>query len=544
QLSATFGPLKQSCPDAVLVLGGNHVSQQGARLLPAHPDVDIVVNGEGEETFRALLRAYGSGTPLAEVAGISFREGEAVRHNDARPRSRSMLEFPSPYALGDVDYHRYDVALLETNRGCPYRCAFCYWGGRTGQKLAKGALDRVRDELRKIGEAGIKTLFVCDANFGIMQGDEEIARMIVETHAQYGAPSEVNVNWAKNHAKRVETIIRTLDAGGVRTEINVPLQTLSQSALRMAGRDETGRADMIDLAKRLVHEGRSLYCELIYGMPGESLADFARNYDRLYLEFPVLRIHPLWLLPNTDYHARRVELGIRTISPDPVSDYEAVIAHCAMDMAEMRDGLAMLLSHSILSLLGSARSTLRLLARRDGRSPAEELVAFERFVADRDEPLAQGLSALFSRIRRACYFERSLRDRKRQLLYQSRAATFELLWAFFRSRLPEPAHEDARAMLRYDTALLPRKDLPGDGHAREEHSYDFDPVELDRRLLVPGDGWREVLRDRTPVRVVLEHRAGLAKLDGRNCDLTGSWNGRVIRHEPAFSACVVESRAS
>ena len=29
----------------------------------------------------------------------------------------------------------YDVGMLETNRGCPYSCSFCYWGGATGQKV-------------------------------------------------------------------------------------------------------------------------------------------------------------------------------------------------------------------------------------------------------------------------------------------------------------------------------------------------------------------------------------------------------------------------
>jgi radical SAM superfamily enzyme YgiQ (UPF0313 family) len=423
QLAATFAPIKQFVPGARLVLGGNHVTHRAERLLPAYPEVDVLVNGEGEFTIVEYLRALLDGGDLRAIAGLSYRGADGIVTTAERPRTRQMGEIPSPYALAGVDYTRYDVALLETNRGCPYACAFCYWGGRIGQKIARGELERVQAEIEVIGKAKIQTIFLCDANFGILAQDVEVARMIVASYQRYGAPSEFNVNWAKNHSSRVGEIVGILRAGGVRTTINIPLQTLSSKALQISGRSEIGRRAIVELAMGLVRDGTELFCELIFGMPGESLADFRRNYDELYLQFPILRIHPLWLLPNTEYQNRRAELGIRTHSPDPFSDYEAVLAHRDMPIADTMDGLALLLAHSILSLLGPARDVLRLLARHDARSVAAMLCALEPFLARREDPLATGLAELFSRIRRACYFERSLRDRKRELLYRSRADT-------------------------------------------------------------------------------------------------------------------------
>ncbi|HET6583352.1 MAG TPA: cobalamin-dependent protein [Nannocystaceae bacterium] len=533
QLAATFAPIKQFLPAAKLVLGGNHVSDRGRELLPSHPEIDVVVDGEGEATFCDLLVALRDDKSLHFVSGVTFRSGREIVTTQARPRSRQLDEFPSPYSLADVDYSRYDVALLETNRGCPYRCAFCYWGGRIGQKIARGNVERVAEDLEVIGKAGIRTIFLCDANVGILPEDVEIAHLMAATFKRYGAPADVNVNWAKNNASRVEEIIDILRSAGISLTINVPMQTLSSRALATARRTEQGRAAMMGLARKMIAQGDQLYCELIYGMPGESLAEFQQNYDTLYATFPVLRIHPLWLLPNTGYAEDREQLGIRTLSPDPTSDYEAVVAHADLPLADMRDGLAMLLSHSILSLLGTARNTLRLYARASGHSVAAIVRGFEAFVAERSDPLSVGFTQLFTRIRKACYFERELRARKRELLYQSRAATHGLVAEYLARWSIEPALAPvAEQLLLYDCMLLPRRDLDGEGVVPSAHDFSFDPVELGLRLVRGDDDWREWLATAPPTRLVLEHRAGLGKLDGRNCDLTGLWAGRVKQREP------------
>ncbi len=532
QLAATFSPIRQFLPASLMVLGGNHVSHRSALVLPAHPEVDVVVNGEGEGTFCDLLAALLEDTPLATVRGLSFRRGAEIETTPDRDRTRSMTELPSPYMLADVDFRRYDIALLETNRGCPYRCGFCYWGGRIGQKIGRGEVARAEADLEVIGRAGIATLFLCDANVGMLPEDIDVARAIASTYRKYGAPAEVNINWAKNNARAVGDFIRILRDAGIHVPINVPLQTLSLRALEIAGRTERGRAEMIELARDLAAERSDIYCELIFGMPGESFAQFKVHYDELHATFPNLRIHPLWLLPNTDYHDRRDELGIRTISPDPSSDYEAVIAHADMTMDDMADGLAFLLGHSMLSLLGPARNTLRLLARHDGRSVADVIAGLEPFLRRSELPLAAELHALFARIRRACYFERALRARKRDLLFRSRADTNALMESYFaESTAEDPIVPVLRDLLRFDCALLPRSELAESGLVESTCDFAFDPVELSRRLLVPGDGWRSWLLSARPTRLTIAHRGGLAKLQDKNCDLTGSWNGRVVRRE-------------
>lgn len=534
QLINLLSPLRQFLPDTVIVIGGNHVTHRGERLLRTHPEVDVLVNGEGEFAFRELLLALIDDQEIEAIPGLSYLVGQEVVTTAARPLTREMELIPSAYSLTDLDLHQFDVALLETNRGCPYMCGFCYWGGRVGQKLARGGLHRVRDEIDAIGSAGIETIFLCDANFGILEQDAEIARIVVETYKTYGSPREFNVNWAKNHSTRVGEVIRILQDGGIRTTINVPLQTLSTRALHLAGRRETGRKEMIELAMQMIREGTELYCELIFGLPGESLEDFKQNYDRLFLQFPILRIHPLWILPNTDYEREREKHGIRTISPDPTSDYEAVLMHNDISRAEMRDGLSMLLAHSILNLLGTARDPLRLLALYDGRSVSRMLCEFEAFLSSRRDELSVELHALFQRIRRASYFERSLRDRKRQLLYRDRTKTLQLVTDFLVEQgVPEEVYDTCMELARFDAILLPRSDLTADGFADSSHLFHFDPRRLSMVLARGGSEWSQWLStEARETRLVIRHKSGLGKLRGVNCDLTGSWNGRIISSDP------------
>ena len=531
QLISLFSPLKQFLPDTIIVLGGNHVTNRAERLLPAYPEVDVLVNGEGEFTFRELLYALVQGDSLESIPGLSFYVGRDIVTTPARELTRDMELIPSAYSLNDLDLTQFDVALLETNRGCPYMCGFCYWGGRIGQKIAIGELQRVRSDLERIAKAGIETIFLCDANFGILEQDLEVAKTVVEMYQTYGYPREFNVNWAKNHASRVGEVINILQDGGINTTINVPLQTLSPSALALAGRYETGRKEMIDLAMQMVRDGTELYCELIFGLPGETFEEFKQNYDRLFLMFPILRIHPLWVLPNTAYDRDREKHGIRTISPDPTSDYEAVLTHNTITRAEMNDGLSMLLAHSTLNLLGTARDALRLLALYDGRSVAECLCAFEPFLASRTDYLGTELYSLFQRIRQASYFERSLRDRERQLLYSDKAMTLELIRTFLLEQgVPDDVHDPCMELIRYNNVLLPRSDLQAEGFSEASYSFSLNPIELSALLARGDSAWQNwIANDAQPIELVVRHKSGLAKLNGVNCDLTGAWNGRVLQ---------------
>jgi radical SAM superfamily enzyme YgiQ (UPF0313 family) len=526
--------LRQLLPEAVIVLGGNHVSGNGHRWLAQIPEADIVVSGEGEQAIRELARWLLDGTPaLSEISGITYRRNGQAVSTRPRPRAESLDEIASAYVPADRgDLAGFDVALWETNRGCPYHCAFCHWGDAVGQKITRAEVSRLAAELETLGRAGIDTIFLCDANFGILPRDVEIARMIAQTRSRFGAPSTLHVNWAKNHASRVGEILGILRDGGVRTNVYLALQTLSQPALRMAGRDERGRQEMLALGRKILGQGGTVGIELIFGLPGETVKEFRGAYDKLFLSFPSLLLHPLWILPNTGYDIRRKELGLITVRPDPRVDYEGVLSHHTLSRQDNRAGLRLLLADEILVGSGYARTTVRGLARWSGTVPSEILGTFADFVAVREDQLSQQLASAFGEIDAECYFHRRIRSAVRGALFADRGRALRLLREFVDASADSHAIREACGELaRYDTALLPRADLTGTEYADQILSVAFDTHATGLALL-SGEKPPELPGPR-PVHILIRHRAGFACHRDDAIDISAQWLGRVIKVDPA-----------
>ena len=165
--------IKERLPDCLLVVGGIHAS-----LCPDsfRKPVDAVVVGEGEETFRELLQ--GNGDPW-EIPGIfwvenpqAFRPRGFVPDLDSLPMPRRVRYPGVGYYMG---FQR-PLALLETSRGCPFRCTFCaVWPFYKGTFRVKSP-ERVVEELALVPDPFI--LFVDDNFMADPERCEEIARLI------------------------------------------------------------------------------------------------------------------------------------------------------------------------------------------------------------------------------------------------------------------------------------------------------------------------------------------------------------------------------
>ena len=111
---------------AVVVLGGIHPTVAPEEAL-SKEGVDIVVRGEGEETFRELLLSIRQLKDYRKIDGISYRNNGKIVHNLGRlPISDLDSIPPFPYHLFEEDFGKYpNVSGVFTSRGCPYNCSFC-----------------------------------------------------------------------------------------------------------------------------------------------------------------------------------------------------------------------------------------------------------------------------------------------------------------------------------------------------------------------------------------------------------------------------------
>lgn len=142
---------KSICPSALTVLGGPHVTVMDIDTISRFAYVDVVVRGEGEQTFLELARCVARGEKFHEVAGITFRkDGEIVRTPD-RPFIQNLDELPYPaYQLFPMDKYRFmgkKVLPIMTSRGCPFRCAFCLASKMSGKQIRERNPKNVAEEL-------------------------------------------------------------------------------------------------------------------------------------------------------------------------------------------------------------------------------------------------------------------------------------------------------------------------------------------------------------------------------------------------------------
>lgn len=468
-LAETF---KQIRPDGWVIFGGTHVANQGARTFRMFPDVDLVANGEGETIFPPLLRAYLDGRAVADlldIPGISFRVGNDVHTTPEAPRIQDLDTIPSPFLTGAIPLtdgngdFRYDVALMETNRGCPYKCAFCYWGGAVGQKVRAFSRERLRAELEIFGYHKVHTVVLCDANFGMLQGDLEFVEDVIRTREKFGFPRAVEGSWAKNKSKVFYDIVRLMKQEGMKSSFTLALQTLNDSALTQMHRKNMKLNAWEDLVGWLREEGLDCYAELIWGAPGETGETFLEGYDKLANYMTRIAVYPLLLLPNTEYTDGRERFGFHTVRGEK-DDFEYVLANNTMTVEQNLEMKKFILW---------ARSLAEHLVFRHIWAPLRELAGLTQSAVINDMirwfetspiPAATRLAEVAGRVRsRPSAVPEFLREVYSEPELDKLFASW---WAEnIEPRLPADTARFISEVFRYDCLTRPIFDAPGQEHS-------------------------------------------------------------------------------
>lgn len=279
------------------------------RLFQEQPHLDIAVRGEGEITCREVLghlvTRNRSGDDwregLESVAGITWAhpdQPEPIRNPD-RPRIEKLDDIPSPYLQGLFDSMPRLLAVLETNRGCPYTCAFCDWGSLVGQKIKCFDLERVKAEIDWIGRRETSNLYLTDANFGIFERDLEISKAIADTKAKYGFPRKVTPTFAKHSTDRLVEILKILRDGGVIVEANLGIQTADPVTLAAINRTNIRVDRYRDLMMKLRAQNLAFNTDLMVNLPGQTPETFRQDLQHFIDLDVTLMIWPTMVLPNS-----------------------------------------------------------------------------------------------------------------------------------------------------------------------------------------------------------------------------------------------------
>ncbi len=290
-------------PDLKIVAGGYDPS-----LAPeAYRDlaIDFLVRGEGDLTFRELLRALERGGGFENIPGLSYRSDSEWRHNAARPvhsLEGSEIQLPkrSARVLQGYTLLGRKVDVVETSRGCTYDCSFCSIIEMRGRNFHTYTFDRVLEDIRDAQRYGARTIFLVDDNIMLnVRRFEGLCHAIIDAGlSQIDYFVQAMTSSIATHGETLAPLMR--QAGfryvflGIENILEKDLEFLRASAKntdRSQGRpasNATLRA--IDYLHR---NGMYVVGGLIVGNPDDTRESIEANlaFARQYVDWPYIQ-HP------------------------------------------------------------------------------------------------------------------------------------------------------------------------------------------------------------------------------------------------------------
>jgi len=293
-------------PAARIAVGGYDPSLAPEAWTGRDPGVDFIVRGEGEATFRELLRALERGASLEPIGGLSWRDADGgFRHNPDRPVQRlaeGALRLPNRDArvLGGYTVLGRPVDVIETSRGCTFDCSFCSIIEMRGRNFHAYDFSRVLDDIRDARDHGAQAIFIVDDNVTLdVRRFEALCTAIVE--AGLDRIDYIVQAMTSSIADHGATLAPRMRAAGFRyvflgieNVLDEDLGFLKAAAknLRHEGGRRLGNATTAAI-DHLHRNGMYVVGGLIVGNPGDTPESIEANlrFARRYVDWPYIQ-HP------------------------------------------------------------------------------------------------------------------------------------------------------------------------------------------------------------------------------------------------------------
>jgi len=305
--------LRRELPSLTLFAGGPEATADPSGLL-ADAGFDFLVLGEGEVTLREVVDRLAAGAPLEGVSGIARRTVSGIEQSRREPVA-DLGALPSPYLSGILDDYIPAGVLWQLTRGCSFGCDFCFdgMGDRTVRRFPTGRLEAELDYLVRHGASQVVVL---DSTFN-MDGSraKALLRLIRKKAPQVHFHFEARAELLDAEQARL--------FGSMKCSLQIGLQTADPAVSRSVRRP-LNRREFAEKIGLLNQEGVVFGFDLIFGLPGDSLARFRETLDFALGLYPnSLAIFPLAVLPGTVLASRAEELELRHLPNPPYTILES-----------------------------------------------------------------------------------------------------------------------------------------------------------------------------------------------------------------------------
>src|SRR5262245_43766489 len=303
--------LKRRRPDLRIVLGGPEVTNDNAWVLDT-ADYDFAVVGEGEQTFaQLLLGLLGDDTPPVAIPGLFVPpQGPGPRfHPSRQPAPRSPLPdlnlLGSPYLAGILNVADEEMLLLETSRGCRYRCRFCYYW-KSYDKTYYLADETIRASLQHAADRGAREVFLLDPTLNQRKDFADLLRLLAAGNrgGRFTYFAELR---GEGMTEETARLLREANF----TEVEVGLQSIEPDAMTLMDRKNNLRAFERGV-RAMMDEGIRVKVDLIVGLPGDTVASVRKGLHYLHDNGlgSDLQVFNLAVLPGTAFRQEAAQLGL------------------------------------------------------------------------------------------------------------------------------------------------------------------------------------------------------------------------------------------
>ncbi len=316
--------IKKNIPDCTVLLGGGHATEQAEQILQNHPEVDIIVTGEAEETLPELLDTLESRGHLEFLPGIVIRKDSKPFRTKGRSPLKELdnLPFQSSYLDEAINVNSgLQAEFISSSRGCPAACNFCSSPSFWGRKVRHRSVNSVIDEILFIKEKyGLIYISLRDDTFTVdRRKTVEFCRQLIERR--------VNIFW--NCQSRAEVVdeetLEWMRKSGCEC-IQLGVESGSPDILKLLNKKIS--TEQVIMAADLIHQsGINLSVYLISGIPEETESDRKQTIDLIKRIKPDdLQIAPLAYYPGTALFQSSINSGKIKANIFETSRAEAVLA--------------------------------------------------------------------------------------------------------------------------------------------------------------------------------------------------------------------------
>lgn len=309
-----------------IVWGGVHPSFLPEQTLK-NKYIDIIVQGEGEITFYELVKALENKESLNGIKGIWYKEDGKIKINGLRPQI-NLDELPElPYHLINISdymvrFNNKKTLIIETSRGCPYRCGFCYNRSMSNSKWRAQSIEKLKERIEKLRSFGIGGFEIIDDNFFVdLNRAKEFAEMMIQ---------EFDDLFWWTSGVRIDSIdrmdmnyLKLLKRSGC-VQLNPGIESGSQRMLNLMKKDISLK-QVLSVAEKFKKVNIIPYYPIIIGFPTETEEDLKRTIKlviKLLKENKRAKVsifHSFRPTPKTDLYELSLKYGFKP--PNKLEDW-------------------------------------------------------------------------------------------------------------------------------------------------------------------------------------------------------------------------------